>query len=204
MTEKELMLSQKLYIAKDKELSTLHQNAINLLSKFNNSLDSNFRHCILLQLLGKFGKNSYIEPPLRMDYGINTFIGDNFYSNFDLIILDVAQVTIGNNVFIGPRVSIYTAGHPISQTIRNRQLEYGKEVKIGNDVWIGGNTVINPGVTIGDNVVIGSGSVVTKNIPSGVIAVGNPCKVLRPITLEDEKYWAQEADYYDEVRGNKR
>ncbi|MDE7100247.1 MAG: hypothetical protein K2O05_00150, partial [Anaeroplasmataceae bacterium] len=107
-------------------------------------------------------------------------------------------ITIGNNVFLAPRVSIYTAGHPIDKDVRNTGLEYGYEVKIGNDVWIGGNTVINPGVTIGDNVVIGSNSVVTKSIPSGVVAGGNPCRVIRKITKEDKLYWEKQAkDFYD-------
>ena len=121
---------------------------------------------------------------------------------FDCIILDVCDVTIGDNVFLAPRVCIYTAGHPIDAGVRRRQLEYGKKVVIGNDVWVGGNTVINPGVTIGDNVVIGSGSVVTKDIPSGVIAAGNPCRVLRPITEEDTRYWEElEREYR---RGQRR
>ena len=107
---------------------------------------------------------------------------------------------IGDNVFFAPRVCIYTAGHPIDAEIRNVGLEFGKPVKIGNNVWVGGSTVINPGVTIGDNVVIGSGSVVTKDIPDNVIAVGNPCKVLRKITEEDRIYWQkQKEEYYNDL-----
>ncbi len=196
MTEKERMLSGELYIAKDKELGEMNLKSRRLQHAFNNSLDGEERQKILKELLGKMGNNCYIEPPLRMDYGCNTYIGDNFYANFDLIILDVAKVTIGNNVFIAPRVSIFTAGHPIAKEIRNKQLEFGKEIKIGNDVWIGGNTVINPGVTIGNNVVIGSGSVVTKNIPDNVVAAGNPCRVIREITEADLKYWQAKADIY--------
>ncbi len=196
MTEKERMLSGKLYIAKDNELANLHNKAISSLFEFNNTLDVTRRSEIIKNLFGQVGKNCYIEPPLRMDYGCNTFIGDNFYANFELIILDVAKVFIGDNVFIGPRVSIYTAGHPIAKEIRNTNLEFGKEVRIGNDVWIGGSTVINPGVTIGNNVVIGSGSVVTKDIPDGVIACGNPCRILRKINDSDLEYWQKEGDIY--------
>lgn len=139
-----------------------------------------------------------INKPFYCDYGCHISIGDNFYANFDCIFLDVNRITIGNNVFLAPRVSIYTAGHPIDKDVRNTGLEYGYEVKIGNDVWIGGNTVINPGVTIGDDVVIGSNSVVTKSIPSGVVAGGNPCRIIRKITEEDKLYWEKQAkDFYD-------
>lgn len=196
MSEKDRMLSGNLYVAKDKELSLMHNKAVTLLNKFNNSLDIVERENILKELFGNIGKNSYIEPPLRMDYGCNTYIGDNFYANFDLIILDVCKVSIGNDVLIGPRVSILAATHPIDYKTRNLSLELGKEISIGDNVWIGGNVVINPGVHIGNNTVIGSGSVVTKDIPSNVIACGNPCKVLRAITKEDELYWKEEARKY--------
>lgn len=189
MTEKERMLEGLLYRASDKELQQMHKEAQERLVYFNNPENYNKRLLILPELLAKVGKNCYIEPPLRMDYGINTHIGDNFYANFDLIILDVALVYIGSNVFIGPRVSLLTAGHPLTSKARNTGLEFGKEIHIGSNVWLGGNVVVNPGVTIGDNVVIGSGSVVTKDIPSNVIAVGNPCHVLRPLTTTDENYW---------------
>ncbi|QWB96674.1 sugar O-acetyltransferase [Mycoplasmatota bacterium] len=120
---------------------------------------------------------------------MNIHIGKHFYANYDCIFLDVNKITIGDNVFIAPRVCIYTAGHPIDKDTRNEELEYGYPVTIGNDVWIGGNVVINPGVTIGDNVVIGSGSIVTKDIESNCVAAGNPCKKIRDITDEDKKYW---------------
>lgn len=126
----------------------------------------------------------------------NISIGENFYANYDCIIIDVCNVNIGNNVFLAPRVCIYTAAHPIDAEVRNTGLEYGKEINIGNNVWICGNVVINPGVTIGDNVVIGSGAVVTKNIPSDVVAAGNPCKVIRKITGEDKLKWHKLAQEY--------
>ena len=131
-------------------------------------------------------------------------VGDNFYANMDCIFLDVNEIIIGNRVLLGPRVSIFTAGHPIDKDVRNTGLEYGHKVIIGDDVWIGGNTVINPGVTIGSNVVIGSGSVVTKDIPSDCIAYGNPCRVARKITKNDKDYWTKEMMlYYEDKKINK-
>lgn len=196
MTEKERMLSGKLYKAQDKELAQMYDKSRILQHRFNNSLDREERQHILKELLGKTKNNFYIEPPIYFDYGSNIYLGENFYANFDLLILDINKVTFGDNVMIGPRVSILTAGHPIVKEIRNEGLEFGYPITIGNDVWIGGNVTINPGVTIGDNVVIGSGSVVTKDIPSNVIACGNPCKVLREITKEDLDYWQKQANEY--------
>lgn len=139
-----------------------------------------------------------MEPPFYTDYGCNTEVGDNFYTNYECIILDIANVKIGNNVLFGPRVGLYTAGHPIDAVVRNEALEYGKPITIGDNVWVGGNVVVNPGVTIGNNVVIGSGAIVTKDIPDNVIAVGNPCRVLRKINADDKKYWELEKQKYFE------
>ena len=204
MTEKELMLSEHLYSSKDSVLLSEFNYAKRLIQLINSTTEkqSEYRLSLFRQLFKKMGENSWIEPPFHCDYGYNISIGQNFYANYDCIILDACNVTIGNNVFLGPRVNIYTAGHPIDSTIRNLQLEYGKKVSIGNDVWIGGTTVINPGVTIGNNVVIGSGSVVTKNIPSGVIAAGNPCKVLRSITETDKIFWTSEAEKYYKIKNS--
>ncbi|EEG72736.1 sugar O-acetyltransferase [[Clostridium] hylemonae] len=203
MTEKELMLSGQLYIAKDEELTEEFMRAKRLTRLFNNTTEeeAEYRAQLLKELFGKTGENLYIEPSFRCDYGKNISIGDNFYANYDCIIVDVCSVSIGDNVFWGPRVCVYTAGHPIDAGIRNTQLEFGSKVSIGNNVWIGGSTVINPGVSIGDNVVIGSGAVVTKDIPSGVIAAGCPCKVLREINEDDKRYWEEQAKKY---RENKR
>ena len=155
---------------------------------------------MIKKILGKTGEQVYIEPPFRCDYGYNIEVGENFYANYNVVILDVAKVTIGKNVMFALNVAVYTAGHPIHHEPRNIGYEYGVPVTIGDNVWIGGNTVINPGVTIGNNVVIGSGSVVTKDIPDNVIAVGNPCRVIRAITEEDKKYYYKDhlfdvADY---------
>ena len=202
MTEKERMLSGILYSANDSELKADSKKSRMLTRLFNNTTEEqkDYRVKLLKELFEKTGENIYIEPPFRCDYGSNISIGNNFYANFDCIILDVCKVEIGENVMFAPRVCVYTAAHPIDADIRNTGLEFGKSVKIGDNVWIGGNTVINPGVTIGNNVVIGSGSVVTKDIPDNVIAVGNPCRVLREITKEDKLYWEKQKDkYYDNL-----
>jgi acetyltransferase-like isoleucine patch superfamily enzyme len=140
-------------------------------------------------ILGKSGKNVNVLAPFRCDYGKHIEVGDNFMANYNCVILDVAKVIIGDNVMFGPNVSLYTAGHPVHHHSRNSGYEYGIAITIGNNVWIGGQTVVNPGVTIGDNSVIGSGSVVTKDIPANVIAAGNPCRVLRELTEEDRHYY---------------
>lgn len=146
-------------------------------------------------ILGKAGENVHIEPPFHCDYGKNIEVGMNFFANYNCTILDVGKVVIGDNVMFAPNVSIYTAGHPVHPDSRNSGYEYGISITIGNQVWIGGNTVINPGVTIGSNVVIGAGSVVTKDIPDNTIAVGNPCKVLREIGEDDRKYYFKDKEF---------
>lgn len=198
MTEKELMMSEQLYIAKDEELAADFGRARRLTRLINTSTEEQMEERIELfkELFAKTGETIWVEPPFHCDYGCHVYVGNNFYANYDCIMIDVCDINIGDNVFFGPRVCIYTAGHPIDAKVRSTQLEYGKRVKIGSDVWVGGNTVINPGVTIGDNVVIGSGSVVTKDIPSGVVAAGNPCRMLRRITEEDAVYWNAEAMKY--------
>jgi len=193
MTEKEKMLSGGLYTVND-ELRRELLNARRITRQYNATTEeeTEIRKKLLSELFAKTGGNIYIEPPFWCDYGSNISIGENFYANYDCIILDVGRVNIGRDVKFGPRVCVYTAGHPIDAAMRRALLEYGKPITIGNDVWIGGNAVINPGVTIGSNVVIGSGSVVTKNIPDNVVAAGNPCKVLRQITDEDRKCWERD------------
>ena len=199
-SQKERMLSGDLYIADDPELAKDFHKAKRLLREYNQTTEYQEadRQAILKDLFKQSGKKIHIEPPFHTDYGCNTVIGENFYSNYDCIILDIANVKIGDNVMFGPRVGLYTAGHPIDAVIRNEHYEYGKPITIGDNVWVGGNVVFNPGVTVGDNVVIGSGSIVTKDIPSSVIAVGNPCKVLREINDQDKKYWEMEKKRYFE------
>ena len=138
------------------------------------------------ELLGKSDK-AFINPPFYCDYGTHIEVGKNFFANYNCTILDVAKVKIGDNCQMAPNVSIYTAGHPVHPVSRNSAYEYGKEVIIGDNVWLGGNTVVCPGVHIGNNVVIGAGSVVTKDIPDWTIAAGNPCRVIRKITDDDKR-----------------
>lgn len=146
-------------------------------------------------ILGKTGKDVSVEQPFHCDYGKNIEVGENFFANYNLTVLDVGKVIIGDNAQIAPNVSIYTAGHPVHPQSRNSGYEYGISVTIGDNVWIGGSTVINPGVHIGNNVVIGSGSVVTKDLPDSVIAVGSPCRVIRKITEADRKYYYKDKEF---------
>jgi maltose O-acetyltransferase len=195
MTQREKMLKGELYIANDPELRRIFLTCKELVRKYNKTITEAERTAILKQLLGNCDEATYMEPPIYFDYGINTSIGKEFYSNTNLVILDVARVMIGDDVMLGPNVAIYTAGHPLDKELRRQKYEYGKEVKIGNDVWIGGNVVINPGVTIGNNVVIGSGSVVTKDIPSNVVAAGNPCRIIKHLTAKEKS----EKDYFVQI-----
>ncbi|MCF2625032.1 sugar O-acetyltransferase [Fusobacterium perfoetens] len=142
---------------------------------------------IIKKLFGKTKENFSIVSPFWCDYGYNIEVGDNFFANHNMVILDGAKVIFGDNVFIAPNCGFYTAGHPIDSERRNEGLEYAYPIIVGNDVWIGAGVHVMPGVTIGDNVVIGAGSVVVKDIPSNSVAVGNPCKVIRAITEEDKK-----------------
>ncbi len=157
--------------------------------------DSEGKQRILKELLGKTGEIVCIEAPFHCDYGYNIEIGENFFSNYNLIILDVGRVRIGANVQMAPNVSIYTAGHPVHPDSRNSGYEYGFGITIGDNVWIGGNTCILPGVTVGNNVVIGAGSVVTKDLPDNVIAAGNPCRVIREITEADRDYYYKDRKF---------
>lgn len=150
---------------------------------------------LIRSILGKAGKDVHIEAPFHCDYGTNIEVGDYFYANYNCTILDVGKVKIGDNVMFAPNVSIYTAGHPIHPDSRNSGYEYGIPVTIGNNVWIGGNVIINPGVTIGNDVVIGAGSVVTKDIPDRVVALGNPCRVVRQIVEDDRKYYYKNKEF---------
>lgn len=182
MSEKEKMLSGELYNSSDEELVEELMKAKKLCNKYN-KLDCEEieeRNEIIRKLFSKTGKEFIIMPNFYCDYGFNIEIGENFYSNHNLVILDANKVTFGDNVKIGPNCGFYTSGHSLDKETRNN-LEFAKPIKIGNDVWIGGNVCIMPGVTIGDNAVIGAGSVVTKDIPSNVVAVGNPCKVIKEI-----------------------
>lgn len=200
MKQLERMLSGKLYHCgyKDSDREEMFNKRNEFLDKFNSTLYSDFktREELCKKYFGGVGEGLCINKPFHCDYGANIYLGDRFYANFDCIMLDCAKIIIGNDVFFAPRVSVYTAGHPIDANIRNSGLEYAKEVKIGNSVWVGGNTVICPGVTIGDNVVIGANSTVVKDIPSNCVACGNPCRVIRKITEADKEKWEKEAEEF--------
>lgn len=190
MNEKEKMLSGLLYDGNyEKSLREERIKCKTLCQKYNNIslFETEKRKNLLKQILGKTKENFWIEPDFWCDYGYNIEIGENFYANHNLTILDPAKVTFGDNVFIGPNCSFYTPQHPIDAETRNKGLEYAFPVKVGNNVWIGGNVTVLPGVSIGDDSVIGAGSVVTKDIPENVIAAGNPCRVIRKITELDKK-----------------
>lgn len=171
-----------------------------LLQKLNFIDRSDFEEirAVVKQLLGK-SEDAFINPPFYCDYGTHIEVGKNFFANYNCTILDVARVRIGDNCFMAPNVAIYTAGHPIHPDTRNSQYEYGKEVTIGDNVWLGGSVVITPGVHIGNNVVIGAGSVVTRDIPDNAIAVGNPCKVVRFLTDADRKKFFRQEEIDDEA-----
>ena len=182
--EKIKMLAGEIYDGNyNIELENKKLHTKDLCYEYNNikPSDKKQRKTIIKKLLGKTKQNFNIEQPFFCDYGYNIELGENFYSNHNLIILDTNKVKFGDNVFIGPNCGFYAAGHPVDVEQRNKGLEYAKPIEIGNNVWIGGNVVVLPGIKIGDNTVIGAGSVVTKNIPSNVIAVGNPCKVIKEI-----------------------
>lgn len=184
MTEKEKCHLGLLYDANyDKELLADRERVKEQLYDYNRLRPSQQEEKtrFLKSFLGKTGDNLIFEPPFACDYGYNIEVGENFYANVNLVILDGAKVRIGANAFIAPNVGIYTAGHPLDAEQRNRGLEYARPVTIGDNVWIGAGVNILPGVTIGDNVVIGAGSVVTKDIPSNVLAVGNPCRIIKDI-----------------------
>ena len=188
MTEWEKGQKGYLYDANyDKKIVELRTNCADLCYEFNNTKpsDTDLQRDLLQKILGKIKGEIVITAPFYCDYGFNIEVGENFYTNHNCTILDAAKVTFGKNVFIGPNCVITTAGHPLDKEQRGKGLEFAYPITIKDDVWIGANVTILPGVTIGDETVIGAGSVVTKNIPSGVIAVGNPCKVIRPITDED-------------------
>lgn len=187
MTEKNKMLSGEYYDPSDENLTNLRIRARLITQRFNQTCTTHQedRMAIIKSLFGTTGKNIYIEPNFNCDYGENIHVGENFYANFQCVILDVAEVRIGDNCFLAPQVGIYTATHPLDPIARASGLEYGKAVTIGNNCWIGGHATINPGVTLGDNVVVASGAVVTKSFGDNVVIGGNPAKILKKIPLVD-------------------
>ncbi len=181
MGEREKMLSGVLYDPSDETLVNNRNSCKILCQKFNSTpyCEAELKKELLNQIIGKTKGDFTIEPSFWCDYGYNIELGKNFYSNHNLVILDCALVTFGDNVFIGPNCSFYTAEHPIDYKTRNKGLESAKPIKIGNNVWFGGSVTVLAGVTIGNNSVIGAGSVVVRDVPSNSVAVGNPCRVIK-------------------------
>ncbi len=182
-TEREKMLANELYMARDPELEAMMEKAQELLFIFNSTQpkEKATRREIIKALFGAIEGNFEIVPPFRCDYGCHIYAQENLYINYDCVILDCNAVHIGKNVLIAPKVQIYTAYHPLSSDERRSGRELAAPITIGDDVWIGGGAIICPGVTIGNQSTIGAGSVVTKDIPSHVVAVGNPCRVIREL-----------------------
>ena len=200
MTNRERRDSSMAYISDSSVLiqqfkTKLFLRSLNRMIPFNAP-----KEYLIFKLIGlKHGKGTFIDVPFRCDYGKNISVGDRFYANTNCTIIDVAKVTIGNNVKFGPNVSVITAGHPVHAETRATAYEYGIPVTIGDNVWIGAGAIVLPSVTIGANTVIGAGSVVTKDIPENVIAAGNPCKVIRQITDEDKKYCYKNREFDEEA-----
>src|SRR5699024_8119918 len=184
-TEKENMLAGEFYHPDDTVLLKEREEARRKVRIYNQTLENEEekRIKLLKELLGSTGESITMEPNIRFDYGYNTYVGENFYANFDCTILDVCDVRFGDNCMLAPGVQIYTATHPLHPTERNSGKEYAKPTTFGHNVWIGGSAIINPGVTIGDNVVIASGAVVTKDVPDNVVVGGNPAKVIKQIEV---------------------
>lgn len=187
--EKQKMIAGALYCPTDETLCQDRLRARQLIHQYNYTTpdEINKRQAILRDLLGRC-EDAYIEPSFRCDYGYNIFLGHSFYANFDCVMLDVCPIHIGDNCMLAPGVHIYTATHPLDAVERNSGREFGKPVTIGNNVWIGGRAVVNPGVTIGDNVVVASGAVVTKNVPPDVVVGGNPARIIKNCSQNDNCY----------------
>lgn len=180
MTEREKMLAGQPYRPHDPELAALHRRALAETARFN-STPGEERHAILQGLFGSSGKVFHVQPTFRCDYGVHIHVGENFYANYDCILLDVCEIHIGKNCMLAPRVCIFTAAHPLDPAERASGYEFGRPVTIGDDVWIGGAAVVLPGVTIGDGAVVAAGSVVTKDVPPRTVVGGNPARVLKTI-----------------------
>ncbi len=194
MTEKEKLIAGELYDANDRELFEERIRAKKFCADYNSCPYNDFakKERIIEKLFGRHGANTWLEANFFCDYGYNIIVGDHFYANHNCVILDAAMVTFGDNVFIAPNCGFYTSEHPMDYIMRNKGIESARPITVGNNVWIGGNVCVMPGVTIGDNVVIGGGSVVVRDIPSNVVAVGNPCRPIRE--LKDENIPEKKGD----------
>lgn len=192
MTQKERMEAGLIYDAADKEIEIEQNGCLEKLYEYNATRPSeqDKRQALLKEMFGSIGQGCYIEPPFRANWGgKNCYFEDYVYANFNLTLVDDGKIYVGEKTMFGPNVCVATANHPINTELREKMLQYNKDVHIGRCVWIGANTVIVPGVTIGDNSVIGAGSVVTKDIPANVVAYGNPCRVIREIGERDKTFF---------------
>ena len=189
MTEKEKMLAGEDYFAGDPQLAAERLEARRLTRLYNQTeeWEEVRRRELLGQLLGKMGQNCFIEPTFRCDYGKNIRVGDNFYANFDCVILDVAPVTMGDNCLLAPRVCLCAAGHPTDPAARRSGREFGRPITLKDNVWLGAGAIVNPGVTIGENTVVASGAVVTRDLPANVVAAGCPARVIRSLLPEESR-----------------
>lgn len=192
MTNREKLHSGQIYYPSDDDIMKEQLQCLDKLYDFNMTrpLEQEKREAMLKEMFAEIGEGCYIEPPLRANWGgKHVHFGKMVYANFNLTMVDDTHIYVGDYTLIGPNVTIATAGHPIDPDLREKAYQFNRSVKIGKNCWIGAGAVILPGVTIGDNTVIGAGSIVTKDIPSGVVAVGNPCKVLRQIGEHDKEYY---------------
>jgi|SoiMethySBSTD1v2_1073268.scaffolds.fasta_scaffold945229_1 maltose O-acetyltransferase len=180
-SEKEKMLAGELYRASDPELVAERRRCRSLLHAFNAQPDEEQRLILLRDLIGRIGTDAFIQPPFACDYGSNISIGEHAFINFNCVILDCAQVSIGDRTQIAPGVQLLAADHPRDAETRRDLLELARPISIGSNVWIGGAAIVLPGVSIGEDSIIGAGSVVTRDVPSGVLAFGNPCRVVREL-----------------------
>lgn len=195
MTQKERMEKGLVYYCADEEIMGDQVLCLEKMYDFNATrpLEGEKREALLKEMFAEVGENCYIEPPLHSNWGgKHTHLGKNVYANFNLTLVDDAHIYIGDDCMIGPNVVIATASHPIDPDLRKRCTQFNQDVHIGNNVWIGASCVILPGITIGDNAVIGAGSIVTKDVPANVIAVGNPCRVLREVGEKDKIYYSKD------------
>jgi len=184
-SEKDKMLAGELYNPADPLLLKEREETRRQVRLYNHVLETDVQRLKALKaLFGSTGENLYIEPNLRLDYGYNIHVGENFFANFDCILLDVCEIRFGDNCMLGPNVQIYTATHPLDPHERNAGKEYAKPITFGDNVWIGGGAIINPGVRVGNNVVIASGAVVTKDVPDNVVVGGNPARIIKNIAVK--------------------
>ncbi|CAM4174211.1 sugar O-acetyltransferase [Lederbergia lenta] len=193
----ERMNNQKLYYCNNESLMTEQMGYLEMLYDFNSTRPSQQaeRNRMLKKMFAKIGENCYIEPPLHANWGgRNVHFGNDVYANFNLTLVDDCDIFVGDNVLFGPNVTVSAGTHPVHPKLRSKQAQYNVPIHIGNNVWIGANSVILPGVHIGENTVIGAGSVVTKNIPANVVAVGSPCRVIREINDKDMKYYYKDLE----------